>query len=81
MVDIYIRGGTLVGYPLHFLQHAYHTGRSVETALHSPVYKVRKALMDVALALGAFVYNECALVDITFESICRQSKDMGWSLI
>lgn len=33
--------------------------------------------MDVPLGLGAFVYNECAFDDTTFESIGRSERAWG----
>jgi hypothetical protein len=49
---------------------------SVETDLHSPIYKVGKALEDVLLALGTFVYIERAFDDITFEAIRREPRSV-----
>jgi hypothetical protein len=51
--DRYLRDNALTSAPLHFNQHAYQAGNSVETALHQLVVRVKKALDQHETAFGA----------------------------
>ena len=55
LVDRFLRDEILVSKPLHHNQHAYQTGKSVETALHQLVVLVEKALDQQEVALGVFL--------------------------
>ena len=55
LVDRFLRDEVLVSKPLHPNQHAYQTGKSVETALHQLVVRVEKALDQQEIALGVFL--------------------------
>jgi hypothetical protein len=62
LVDRYVRDGAFVLKPLHLNQHAYQTGKSIETALHQLTVRVEKVLDERELAMGVFldiegVYN------------------------
>jgi hypothetical protein len=54
LVDRFLRDETLALKPLHPNQHAYQTGKSVDTALHQLVVWVEKALDQREIALGVF---------------------------
>jgi hypothetical protein len=70
LVDRYIRGGALVIKPLHPNQHAYQTGRAVETALHQLVVRVKKVLDQREFALGVFLDIEGAYNYTSFDPVC-----------
>jgi hypothetical protein len=55
LVDRYLRDEALATAPLRSNQHAYQTGKSVETALHQLVVRVEKALDQQEITLGAFL--------------------------
>jgi hypothetical protein len=69
-VDRYLRNETLALVPLHFDQHAYQAGKSVETALHQFVVRVEKALDQQELALGAFLDIEWAFNNTCYDTMC-----------
>lgn len=77
MVDRYIRDGALTIMPLHPNQHAYQMGKSVESALHTIVFKIEKALEHKELALGTFLDIEGAFDNTAFESICTAATNHG----
>jgi len=56
--------------PLHPNQHAYQTGKSVETALHQLVVWVEKALDQQETALGVFLDTEGAFSNTSCGSMC-----------
>jgi hypothetical protein len=70
LVDIYPRENALTPVPLHFNQHAYQAGESVETALHKLVVRIEKALDQQEMALGAFLYIEGAFNSTCYDTMC-----------
>jgi hypothetical protein len=54
LVDRHIRGGVLKEYPLHE-NHAYQTGKSNKTAIHTVVTHKRRATEYKEIALEAFI--------------------------
>jgi hypothetical protein len=77
LVDRFFRDRALMEYPLHAHKHAYQTGRYVETAIHSLVYKTERALKDGLIALEAFLAIEDAFDNTTFESVCKTTEEQG----
>ena len=69
-MDRFLRDGVLVSKPLHPKQHAYQTGKSVETALHQLVVRVEKALDQQDVALGVFLDIEGAFNYTSYDSMC-----------
>jgi hypothetical protein len=65
----YIKDGALVKYTLHSHHHAHQTGRSIEMALHSLVYKTERALEDGLITLGVFLVIKGVFDNTTFESM------------
>jgi hypothetical protein len=70
LVDRYLRVNALISVPLHSIQHAYHTGKSVETALHQLVVRVEKALIQQHIALGAFLDIDGAFNITCYDTMC-----------
>jgi hypothetical protein len=70
LVDRYLRDETLAFKPLHPNQHAYQTGKSVDTALHQLVVRVEKALDQREIALGDFLNIEGAFNSTSYDSTC-----------
>ena len=70
-MDRYLRDEPLASKPLHPNQHAYQTGKSVDTALHQLVVRVEKALDQREIALGVFLDIEGALNSTSFDSMCE----------
>ena len=58
LVDRFLRDEILALQPLHPNQHAYQTGKSVETALHQHTVQVEKVLNQQEMALGVFLDTE-----------------------
>ncbi len=69
LVERWWREGVLVERPLHNHQHAYQTGRSVETALHCLVGRIEKAIEAKEFALGAFFDIAGAFDSVSFTSM------------
>jgi hypothetical protein len=60
LVDRFLRDEIFALRPLHPKQHAYQTGKSVETALHQLVVRVEKALDQLGDSLRRFPeYRGC----------------------
>jgi hypothetical protein len=70
LVDRYLRDQALAIVPLHYNQHAYQAGKSVETALHQLVVRVEMALDGQEIALGAFLDIEGAFNNTCYDTIC-----------
>jgi Reverse transcriptase (RNA-dependent DNA polymerase). len=77
IVDRHIRDGVLRANPLHRYQYAYQAGRSVDTALHSLVSRIERAMDDKDLALAAFLDIEGAFDNTPFESINSAVRNRG----
>ena len=69
-MDIFLRDENLVFQPLHPNQNAYQAGKSVETALHQLVVRVKKALDQQVIALGVFLDTEGAFDNTSYDSMC-----------
>ena len=54
LVDRFLRSGALKEAKLHKNQHAYQTGKSTETALHSLISRIEHAVYRNEYALGVF---------------------------
>jgi hypothetical protein len=70
LVDRYLRDEALAFKPLHPNQHAYQTGKSMDTALHQLVVRVEKALDQRETALGVFLNIEGAFNSTSYDSMC-----------
>jgi hypothetical protein len=70
LVDRYLRDEALAFKPLHPNQHAYQTGKSVDTALHQLVVRVEKALDQREIALGVFLDIEGAFNSTSYDFMC-----------
>ena len=68
-MDRFLRDEVLTSKPLHPNQHAYQTGKSVETALHQLVVRVEKALDQQEIALGVFLDIEGAFDNTSYDSV------------
>jgi hypothetical protein len=58
-------------------QYACQTGRSVETTLHSLVYKMERTLEDGLAVLGDFLAIESAFETTTFEFMYSTAEEHG----
>jgi hypothetical protein len=65
LVDRYLRDEALALVALHSNQHAYQAGKSVETALHQLVVRVKKLLDQQETALKVFLD-----IEGTFNNTC-----------
>jgi hypothetical protein len=77
LLDIRIRGGVLVGKPLHHNQLAYRAGMSTDTALKQVVHKLEKGLEYMDIALGAFLDIEGAVDSTSFNTIITAVRERG----
>jgi hypothetical protein len=69
LVDRHLRDEVLALKPLHPNQHAYQAGKSVETALHQLVVRIKKALDQQVAALGVFLDIEGAFDNTSYDSM------------
>jgi hypothetical protein len=69
LVNRYLRDEALVHVPLHSNQHAYHAGKSAETALHQLVVWVEKALDQQEIALSVFL-DIGAFNSTCYDTVC-----------
>jgi len=70
VVDRFVRYEILALQPLHFNQHAYQAGKSVEMALHQIMVRVEKALDQQKIALGVFLDIEWVFNNTSYDSMC-----------
>ena len=77
-MDRYLRDKALAIMPLHPSQHAYHTGKSMEMALHLLIVWAEKAIDQQETALGVFLDIEGAFHYTTFDSMCDAPVRRGW---
>ena len=70
LVDRFLRDEILAFKPLHPNQHAYQTGKSVDTALYQLMARFEKALDQRKLALGIFLDIEGAFNSTSYDSMC-----------
>jgi hypothetical protein len=76
LVDRFLRDEILVFRPLHPNQHAYQTGKSVETAFHQLVVRVEKVLDQREIALAVFLDIEWLLIAPDMTPSVRHSRGM-----
>ena len=69
LVDRYLREVVLEQHPLHTNQHAYQTGKSTETALHSLVGRIEQNMNRGLFTLGAFFDIQGAFDNAPFEAV------------
>ena len=69
LIDMHIRDNVLGRDPLHLNQHAYHSGKSTDTALSSVINTIEKALKTQKISSGAFLNIEEAFDSTSFEVI------------
>ena len=85
LVDRYLRDEALALEPLHPFQHAYQTGKFVETTLHQLVVRVEKVLDQQGTALSVFLDRGGFFNNTSYDSMCdalvRHRDDyiiVGW---
>jgi hypothetical protein len=77
LVDRFLRDEILALQPLHPNQHAYQTGKSVETALHQLAVRDEKALDQQEMALGVFLDIEGAFNNTSYDFMCAALTKHG----
>lgn len=77
IADRYIRDEPLKNRPLHVKQHAYVAGKLVESAIHSTVGTIKKALNATEFALGGFLDMEGAFNKLTFAAENKSTTHFG----
>jgi hypothetical protein len=77
LVDRHIRDSVPKEHPLHQNQHAYHTGKSTETAMHNVVTHIENAIEHKDLALGAFLDIEGAFDRTSYDTIKQSAERHG----
>ena len=75
LLDRHIRGGVLVGKPLHQNQFAYRAGMSTDTVLYRVVLRLEKCLKHKEIALGAFLDIEGAFDNTSFNAIITAARE------
>jgi hypothetical protein len=70
LMDRFLRGEVLVLKPIRPNQHAYQTGKFVETALHQLVVQNEKALDQQEITLCVFLDKEGAFNNTSYDSMC-----------
>lgn len=79
IIDKRIRNIDLIEEPLEDEQHAYRTGRSTESALHSVVTEAEKALENKEYCLTAFVDIMGAFDRVQLDSIISSAEELNIS--
>ena len=74
LVDRYIRDGPLIVKPLHTRQHAYQTGKSVDTALIEAVGYMQACMNNRGMLLAAMLGMDGAFNHTSSTSIMRGMK-------
>jgi len=77
LCDRYIRDVILRVKPLHRNQHAYLSGKSVDTAMHQVVHELEKNMGHDKLTLAAFIDLEGAFNKVTFRAINAALRRFG----
>jgi hypothetical protein len=77
LLDRHIRGGVLVGKPLHRYQFAYRVGMSTETVLFHVVHRLENSFKHKEIALGAFLDIEGAFDSTSFNEIVKAARGRG----
>lgn len=75
--EIYLKEDVLTDKPMSVHQHAYCTGKSVESALHCVVGKIEKSLHFGELSLGAFLDIEGAFDRVSHSAIDKGLMNKG----
>ncbi|XP_055715172.1 uncharacterized protein LOC129809388 [Phlebotomus papatasi] len=75
--EFHLKEGILKTNPLCEYQHAYRSGRSIESALHNVVTKIEKSLAFCELTLGAFLDIEGAFDRVDHNIIMAALKRKG----
>ena len=70
LVDRCLREEALALVPLHPNQHAYHAGKSEETARNQLIVRVEKALDQQETALGVFLDIEESFNNTCYDTMC-----------
>ena len=74
LVDRYIRDGPLIVKPLHTRQHAYQTGKSVDTALIEAVGYMQACMNNRGMLLAAMLGMDGAFNHTSSTSIMRDME-------
>lgn len=77
LCDRYLRDITLHENPLHKTQHAYLSGKSVETALHNVVSRIEKSFHFKQDTLSVFLDIEGAFNKMSFNSLKSSAERFG----
>ncbi|XP_036146028.1 uncharacterized protein LOC118646684 [Monomorium pharaonis] len=77
LVDVYIRDVVLLQHQLHVNQHAYRTGHSTESALHSAVSFIEEQLERKGFVVGTFLDIEGAFNNTPHEVVCEEATRRG----
>ena len=77
LVDRFIRDGALLRNPLHSNQHAYQVGKSVDSALHTLVGRLEKAIDQKEYALAVFFDIAGAFDNAQFGSMEQALRGKG----
>jgi hypothetical protein len=70
LLDRYLRTKAVAVMTLHPNQYAYHTGKSMEMALHQLIVWAKKAINQQETAVGVILDTEGTFNYITFDSMC-----------
>ncbi|XP_076548117.1 uncharacterized protein LOC143306051 [Osmia lignaria lignaria] len=77
LVDRHVREHTLAKRPIHASQHAYQSGKSVETALHHLVREVEEALSKGKSVVSVFIDIEGAFDSTSFDVMNEAASSFG----
>jgi len=75
LVDQYLCSGPLTSLPLHPRQHAFQTGKSIESALHQLVGRIEWALDAKEYSLGVFFDIERAFDNMPLTAVSKALVD------
>lgn len=79
LVDKRIRFHDLERNPMNPSQHAYKTGKSVESALHSVLNEAEKAIEHGGYCLSLFIDIAGAFSEVNIESVTEAAREKGIS--
>ena len=77
LLDRHIRGGVLVGKPLHHKQFVYRAGVSTDTALYQVVHRLEKCWKHKEIELGAFLDIKGAFDNTSFNATITAARERG----
>ncbi|XP_055714430.1 uncharacterized protein LOC129808685 [Phlebotomus papatasi] len=75
VIDLHLRQGILIEFPLHKTQHGYLSGRSTNTALSELIYAVEGSLEAKEVALCAFIDISGAFDSTKFDMVLEASRN------